>query len=65
MKKLTYFFSALIAVSLLLTSCGSTKNVAYFQNIDSINLDQSRFLYDARIMPKDQLTITVSTTNDV
>ena len=64
MKKLTYFFSALIAVSLLLTSCGSTKNVAYFQNIDSINLDQSRLLYDARIMPKDQLTITVSTTND-
>lgn len=64
MKKLTYFFSALIAVSMLLTSCGSTKNVAYFQNIDSVNLDQSRYLYDARIMPKDQLTITVSTTND-
>ena len=38
------------------------KNVAYLQNSDSINFDNSRFLYDARIMPKDQLTISVNTT---
>ena len=44
-----------------LTSCGSVKNVAYLQNSDSINFEQSRFLYDARIMPKDQLTISVNT----
>jgi polysaccharide export outer membrane protein len=44
-------------------SCSSTKNVAYFQNSDSINLDSSKVLYDARIMPKDVLTITVSTTD--
>ncbi len=63
MKRIHYIFSTLVLLTALLSSCGSTKNVAYFQNIDSINFDQSRFLYDARIMPKDQLTITVSTTD--
>ena len=46
----------------MLTGCGSVKNIAYLQNSDSINFDNSRFLYDARIMPKDQLSITVNTT---
>lgn len=46
----------------MLASCGSTKNVAYLQNSDSINFEKSRFLYDARIMPKDQLNISVNTT---
>lgn len=60
------FFSFVFAVCMivLMTSCGSTKNVAYFLNSDSISFDNSRFLYDAHIMPKDQLTITVSTVND-
>ena len=49
-------------VSLSLTSCGSVKNVAYLQNSDSINFEQSRYLYDAHIMPKDQITISVNTT---
>ena len=61
MKKLQFFAFALLA-SLMLASCGSTKNVAYFQNSDSINFDNSRFLYDARIMPKDQITISINTT---
>ena len=60
MKKLKFFAFAMLAV-LLLSSCGSSKNVAYIQNSDSINYEQSRFLYDARIMPKDQLTISVNT----
>ena len=46
----------------LLTACGSTKNVAYFQNSDYIDLSKAAMLYDARIMPKDVLSITVSTT---
>lgn len=62
MKKL-HFFSFLIFASLLITGCGSVKNVAYLQNSDSISFEQSRFLYDARIMPKDQITISVNTTN--
>ena len=62
MKKL---FSLTILTLLLMsiTSCQSTKNIAYIQNSDSISYDQSRFLYDAKIMPKDQLTITVNTVN--
>ena len=60
MKKLSFFAFAMLAV-LLLSSCGSSKNVAYIQNSDSINYEQSLFLYDARIMPKDQLTISVNT----
>ena len=61
MKKIQ-FFSIFIFSLMLLCSCGSVKNVAYLQNSDSINLDNSRFLYDARIMPKDQITISVNTT---
>ena len=48
---------------LLLSSCGSVKNVAYLQNSDSIFFARSEYLYDARIMPKDVLTITVNTVN--
>ena len=52
---------AFVATFFVLSSCSSTKGVAYFQNSDTVNLDSSRVLYDARIMPKDILTITVST----
>ena len=48
---------------LLLISCGSTKKIAYFQNIPDVDFKQSRYLYDAKIMPKDVLSITVSTVN--
>ena len=63
MKKI--ILSALVALTmvLMLGSCGSTKSVAYFQNIDSISLAGSRILYEAKIMPKDELTITVITTD--
>lgn len=55
---------ALLCLTLaLFCSCGSTKNVAYFKNLDRVDLSQSEFLYDARIMPKDILTITVNTSN--
>ena len=48
---------------LVLSSCGSVKNVAYLQNSDSISFTRSEYLYEARIMPKDVLTITVNTVN--
>ena len=60
--KTTKWFFLLVSV-VILTGCGSTKNIPYFQNSDSIDYDQSKYLYDARIMPKDILTITVSTVN--
>lgn len=46
---------------MLLTSCGSS-NVAYFQNSDNVNYEASSYLYDARIMPKDELSISVNST---
>ena len=36
---------------------------SYWQNIDSISLAASKGLYDAKIMPKDELTILVQTTD--
>ncbi|MBQ7423273.1 MAG: polysaccharide export protein [Prevotella sp.] len=48
---------------LMLGSCASTKKVAYFQNINEVSLEGSKGLFDAKIMPKDMLTITVSTTD--
>ena len=62
MKKV--FSSAIIMLLIvLLGSCGSAKKVAYFQNIDTVSLAPSRGLYDAKIMPKDLLTVTVNTTD--
>ena len=54
---------AVISGIIVLCSCASTKNVAYFQNADQVDFQQSRMLYDAKIMPKDVLSITVSTSN--
>lgn len=63
MKRLNKILFALMAV-VMFASCASHKHVAYFQNSEEVDLSKSQYLYDARIMPKDQLTITVSTTND-
>ena len=62
MKK---FFLPIVVLMMvvLLGSCSSGKDVPYFQNIDEISLAGSKGLYDAKIMPKDMLTITVSTTD--
>lgn len=62
MKKLLFPILAAVVV-LILDGCSSAKQVPYFQNIDQISLEASKGLYDAKIMPKDQLTITVSTTD--
>lgn len=65
MNKMRRFIFPMIVllVGMIVTSCGSSKKVAYFQNADSVSLAASRMLYDAKIMPKDQLTITVITTD--
>ena len=62
MKKI-FSLTILTLLLMAITSCQSTKNIAYIQNSDSISYANSRFLYDAKIMPKDQLTITVNTVN--
>jgi polysaccharide export outer membrane protein len=60
MKKYHFYLLTLVV---LLCSCGSTKEIAYFQNAQYIDFEQSKYLYDAKIMPKDVLSITVSTVN--
>jgi polysaccharide export outer membrane protein len=52
---------AVLLLALILDSCASSKNVPYFKNSEFYDGSQSAYLYDARIMPKDELTITVST----
>jgi polysaccharide export outer membrane protein len=62
MRKLLLPFAAFVLL-LLVVSCSSSKQVAYFQNAESVSLSESKGLYDAKIMPKDMLTITVNTTD--
>lgn len=63
MKKNILSFSIFALMILMLASCASSKKVAYFQNAVDGVVKRSEGLYDAKIMPKDILTITVSTTN--
>ena len=62
-KKAGGILSCLI-VLFLLASCQSYKKVPYLQDSGIVGqAAQQETLYDARIMPKDQLTIMVSCTN--
>ncbi len=62
MKKLLMPIVLLVAVFTLF-SCGGIKQFAYYQNIDTLDLSSSKGLFDAKIMPKDGLVITVNTTD--
>ncbi len=58
-KKLFYLFAVAA-----LASCTSYKNVPYMQDVEAVNRAvQQEAPYDARIMPKDLLTITVNTSD--
>jgi polysaccharide export outer membrane protein len=56
MKKISFLLLGLIA----LASCTSYKKVPYLQNSAEIDTIKVSEFYDARIQPKDMLTITVS-----
>ena len=61
-KRLLFLFS----LPLLLAACTSYKNVPYLQNPEAVNdLEGTLPLYDAKIMPKDLLSITVNTTGPI
>lgn len=63
MKKMKRLIYMLLGVALL-ASCTSYKQVPYLQNAEEINrMAQQLTLYDAKIMPKDLLAITVNTTD--
>ena len=64
MKRLNERNLWLLLLPFLLTACQSYKKVPYFQNVEVVNgVEQQESLYDAKIMPKDLLTIVVSCTN--
>ena len=56
-------FFLLGVITLILASCSSYKQVPYLQDVDIVNTAEALPLYDAKIMPKDLLTITVNTTD--
>ena len=64
-KTLCIFLMAMAAIAL--TGCVSTKEIAYLQGAETLTAEQLAQqtvpLYDARIMPKDLLTITVTATD--
>ncbi len=62
MNKILYLL-AFAALIISLGSCGSSKNIEYFKNAESVDLSSSKGLFDAKIMPKDLLTITVITSD--
>lgn len=57
MKKTKLLF---LAVLVAMASCTSYKKVPYLQNSETLDSSKVSELYDARIQPKDMLTITVS-----
>ena len=57
-------FIILVFCTLFIVSCTSYKNVPYLQNPEVVNSYQEMLpMYDAKIMPKDLLTITVNTSD--
>lgn len=63
MKNLKLFIGAILVFTMILTSCTSYKSVPYLQNSQSFDESIVSSLFDAKIMPKDQITITVNTTD--
>ena len=64
MRRLNNRHLLLILLPFILVACQSYKKVPYFQDVDIVNqAEQQEKLYDARIIPKDLLTIVVSCTN--
>ena len=63
-KNFCYYYKhalTLIVATLVLSACGSSEKIVYMQNADDIKTSSSGVLFDARIMPKDILTVTVTT----
>ena len=62
--RLKHFCIILLALPLLMASCTSYRNVPYLQYPEVVNdYEEILPLYDAKIMPKDLLSITVNTTD--
>ena len=59
-----YTLTTIGCLVLLLSGCGSYKQVPYLQDLEALETsDTLPVMYDAKIMPKDLLTITVNTSD--
>ena len=61
MKKVLVPF--VLIAALTFAGCSSPKKIAYLQNADDINLDDTRYQHNIRVLPKDNLSIYVSATD--
>lgn len=59
MRKIVYALWAVVTVCFLCSSCSSSRQVSYLQKLGN-EVHDTPVEYDARIMPKDLLTISVS-----
>ncbi len=62
MKKIFIIFSFFV-LAITFSGCVMTKQVAYFQNMDSVSLAGHKAMPEIRIKPNDELTILVSSIN--
>lgn len=61
MRKILYH-SLFVLLCVAMTGCTTVKNIPYLKNAEQVDFTASRILHDSRIMPKDALTINISTT---
>ncbi len=59
MKKLIIFLITVHSLGIIFTSCNSSKEVVYFQDLDSVQLHNKITETNVRIRPGDQLTIMI------
>lgn len=59
MKK-TLFFTCLVVMMAVFSSCTMTKHVTYFQNMEEVDISSTKMMPIIHIKPNDELTILVS-----
>lgn len=67
MRRTAFFYFLLLIIVAGSSGCGSSKNIPYLRDSEQITAEEYAFqttpMYDAQIMPKDILTITVTTSD--
>lgn len=59
--RIKYFTSGLIVATLLLGSCSTPKNIAYFPELNTGSIVQAENMLEIKVKPEDKLSVIVST----
>ena len=59
--RIKYFTSGLIVATLLLGSCSTPKNIAYFPELNTGSIVQAENILEIKVKPEDKLSVIVST----